>query len=243
MGAPSTRTSSRAASPKSMDRAIGRGRPKHQEENIDRRDVILDAGEALFGDHGFHAVTVREVAKEAGVDPALLMYYFGSKRGLFDAVFLRRAEVANADRLVSMAQYASTVDRKTVTGCLNAFLEPVLHRWETGGVGWRNYFRLVALVNNTPAWGGDTMARYFDPVVHKLIAQLREILPLASEADLFWCYHFISGALALSFAETGRIDTLSDGLCHSGDVTAVRRRMARFMAGGVIELCGRGLVD
>ncbi|MDB5716020.1 MAG: Transcriptional regulator, TetR family protein, partial [Sphingomonadales bacterium] len=59
----------------------------------------------------------------------------------------------------------------------------------------------------------------------------------AREVDLFWCYHFVSGALALSFADTGRIDTLSGGLCHSSDVAAVRKRMAYFMASGTIDLC------
>src|ERR1700712_5657810 len=85
--------------------AAGRGRPRQHDENVDRRDVILDAAEALFCVHGFHGVTVRQVATEAGVDPALLSYYFTSKRGLFDAVFQRRAEIANAQRLQSMNRY------------------------------------------------------------------------------------------------------------------------------------------
>src|SRR5580698_10367908 len=57
------------------------GRPKFPAEVANRRNVILDAAEALFCQHGFHGVTVREVAEEAGVDPALLGYYFESKRG------------------------------------------------------------------------------------------------------------------------------------------------------------------
>src|ERR1700754_2348538 len=85
-----------------------RGRPRLHDENADRRDVILDAAEALFCVHGFHGVTVRQVATEAGVDPALLNYYFGSKRGLFDAVFLRRAEVVNTQRLTSMNRYEAS---------------------------------------------------------------------------------------------------------------------------------------
>lgn len=215
------------------------GRPRHYEDSIDRRALILDAAEALFSVHGFHAVTVREVARESGVDPGLLTYYFQSKRGLFEAVLLRRAEIVNANRLLSMARYEAESETPTVEGALQSFFEPVLDWWEKGGAGWKNYLRLIALVNSTPAWGGDTMTQYFDPVVQKLIDLLRKTLPAARDEDLYWCYHFVSGALSLSFAETGRIDHLSNGLCRSGDVPAVRRRMAPFLAAGFLELTRR----
>lgn len=219
--------------------AASRGRPRNHDENPDRRDIILDAGEALFSMHGFHGVAVREIAKEAGVDPALLNYYFKSKRGVFDAVFERRAEIVNEQRLQSLARYRDSTVVLTVEGCLQAFFEPVLHKWEQGGDGWRNYLRLVALINNTPAWGGQTIARYFDPVIQKLIEMLQKALPRARLEDLYWCYQFVSGALLLCIADTGRIDNLSGGLCRSGDVAAVRKRLAFFLAAGTSELCNR----
>ena len=39
-----------------------------------------------FGQHGFEKTTIRSVASAAGVDPALVMHYFGNKDGLFGAV-------------------------------------------------------------------------------------------------------------------------------------------------------------
>ncbi|RKE22700.1 TetR/AcrR family transcriptional regulator [Streptomyces sp. TLI_171] len=50
------------------------------------RQAILAAARALFSDLGYEQTTVRAVAHRAGVDPALVMKYFGSKEGLFDAV-------------------------------------------------------------------------------------------------------------------------------------------------------------
>ncbi|GGP89557.1 TetR/AcrR family transcriptional regulator [Streptosporangium pseudovulgare] len=44
---------------------------------------ILDAARALFADRGFERTTIRAVAAAAGVDPALVMQYFGSKQELF----------------------------------------------------------------------------------------------------------------------------------------------------------------
>ncbi|GAA2109765.1 hypothetical protein GCM10009759_50740 [Kitasatospora saccharophila] len=50
------------------------------------RQAILAAARELFSELGYEQTTVRTVAHRAGVDPALVMKYFGSKEGLFDAV-------------------------------------------------------------------------------------------------------------------------------------------------------------
>jgi AcrR family transcriptional regulator len=47
--------------------------------------AILDAARELFAGQGFERATIRAVAARAGVDPALVMQYFGSKEGLFAA--------------------------------------------------------------------------------------------------------------------------------------------------------------
>ena len=47
--------------------------------------TILDAAQELFAETGFERTTIRAVAARAGVDPALVMQYFGSKEGLFAA--------------------------------------------------------------------------------------------------------------------------------------------------------------
>lgn len=49
------------------------------------RDAILAAARSAFADRGYSATSLRAVAGHAGVDPALVMHYFGSKRGLFAA--------------------------------------------------------------------------------------------------------------------------------------------------------------
>ena len=53
------------------------------------RTRILDAAEELFAEKGFDAVSLRAIARRAGVDPALLHHYFGSKEGLFAGVLNR----------------------------------------------------------------------------------------------------------------------------------------------------------
>ncbi|MGJ0120498.1 TetR family transcriptional regulator [Williamsia sp. MIQD14] len=49
------------------------------------RTALVSAARRRFATEGFAATTVRAVAGDAGVDPALVMRYFGSKRGLYEA--------------------------------------------------------------------------------------------------------------------------------------------------------------
>ncbi|MCI3131743.1 TetR family transcriptional regulator [Phenylobacterium aquaticum] len=215
-----------------------RGGKSRAQKSFETRERILDVAEQEFSRHGFDGVTLRTVAKRAKVDTALLHYYFDSKKGLFDAVFLRRAEVLNQDRMEAMDRYESEAgDHVTVEGAVAAFLNPVLERCANAGPGWRAYFALIGVVNNTPVWGGETMTRYFDPVIHRLIKVVKRALPSASETDLFWSYHMLSGSLTLTLAETGRIDTLSGGICRSEDIAAVTPRMIAYAAAGFRAVC------
>lgn len=218
---------------KSGARAGGRGRPS-KAKGLDLKETILDAAEGLFARHGFHGVTTRQVAAEAGVDTALIHYYFGAKRELFDSAFQRRAEILNQAREASMNAYvaAHTPATMTVEGVIEAFIEPLLRISQDGGPGWKSYFVLVAQVNNTPAWGGETMTRFFDPVVHQLVETLKIVRPQAEYRDLYWCYQFLTGSMMLSLSETGRIDSLSEGECHSSDLGAVRARLFSYCAAG-----------
>ncbi|MBD0338663.1 MAG: TetR/AcrR family transcriptional regulator [Thermoleophilia bacterium] len=50
------------------------------------RDAIAEAARRLFGGGGYDRVTLRAIAAEAGVDPALVLHYFGSKERLFLSV-------------------------------------------------------------------------------------------------------------------------------------------------------------
>ena len=183
-------------------------------------------------------MTLKDVAKEVGVHHTLLNYYFNDKKQLFDAVFARRAVVTRDLRMAALDRYdAETGGKPTVEGALRAFLDTDLDLYTQGGEPWKNYGALSAQVANTPEWGAELMDQHFDPVVLRLIDLLKKALPDCAEADIFWGYHFVTGALMLTLARTGRIDKLSNGVCSSEDFVAVKERMAAFMAGGFMTIC------
>jgi AcrR family transcriptional regulator len=69
-------------------RAAAAGRPVQS-----TRDVILDAAERRFAERGFAAVSVREIAADAGLrNQASLYHHFRHKRALYEAVLARGIE-------------------------------------------------------------------------------------------------------------------------------------------------------
>lgn len=217
------------------------GRPKQSGGAPDTADRLLDAAETLFAERGFYGVTTREVSTAAGVDDALIYYHFASKKGLFDAVFSRRAPALNEARLTSLKAYRVSSDRITVKGAIAAFINPMIDLSLSGDIGWKAYFALVAQIDNTP-WGGETIHRFFDSVVYELINIIKDALPGAELKELFWAYNFLAGSMMLALSETERVDQLSGGLCQAKDLDEVRERLVAYCAGGfesLVALAGR----
>jgi AcrR family transcriptional regulator len=212
-----------------------RPRRSKAEQRAETIEQILDAAEYLFSKNGLHGVTLRDVAQRVGVHTTLLHYYFEDKQRLFEAVFARRAGVSSGRRMEAMERYeAEAGDHPTVEGALHAFLDTDLDLYDQGE-SWMNYAAFCARVSNTPE-GAALMDVHFDPVVLKLVSILKRALPDYSDEDIFWGYHFVTGALMNTLGRTGRIDRLSGGLCHSDDFQAVKQRIARFMAAGFMSL-------
>jgi AcrR family transcriptional regulator len=91
------------SSPPSTSKRTGR-RPGPSET----RDAIAQAAREQFAEVGYDRATMRKIAAAAGVDPALVVHFFGSKEALFREVMALPPAVADG-----MAQLADS-DRATV---------------------------------------------------------------------------------------------------------------------------------
>jgi AcrR family transcriptional regulator len=205
------------------------------------RERILDAAEELFAKHGIYGVTMREIAELASVDTALLHYYFECKRGIFEAVFARRADILNSERMLEMDRYeAGTGDNVTVEGIIAAYLRPMFSLNRQGGQGWRNFCAFVTHLGSTEL--ADIYAQKFDPVLKRFIALLHRALPEADETDLFWSYHLFSGSLMIVNAANASIESFSEGLCRSEDFEAIEPRLVSYSAEGFRALCAGNML-
>ncbi len=80
------------------------GRPAQEPGGPDVRDRLLEAAGALFAQRGFNEVPIREIARAAGVTPAMIHYYFEDKQGLYDAMLQRAlARILERVRTVTAA--------------------------------------------------------------------------------------------------------------------------------------------
>ncbi|WP_433193135.1 TetR family transcriptional regulator [Nocardia sp. CA-107356] len=124
------------------------------------REAILSAARTRFAEGGFDKTSIRAVAADAGVDPALVHHYFGTKQQLFAAVVdlpvdpeatLRRIEAAPLDEL-----------GETIIGSVVAV-------WDSpAGPG------VVAVVRSILAGGDSSLARTFilDVILERVRARI-----------------------------------------------------------------------
>lgn len=203
-----------------------------------KKESILNAAEELFALHGYDGVTIRQIANKANVDVALASYHFGKKLDLFETVFFRRAKILNDVRLKALKECEKKAgpDGPNVESIVEAFLRPLASIPDDDQDGWKNYYALVAYINSSPTWGKLLMNKHFDPLVSHFINALRKALKGISESDLYWGYHYMSGALTLTLAQTERIDRLSNNLCKSSDLEAAYDRMIPFITAGFKKL-------
>jgi len=61
-----------------------------EQEREARRDLIIAAAERVFSTKSFNAVTIRDIAKEAGISHALIYRYFPDQQSLFVEACIRR---------------------------------------------------------------------------------------------------------------------------------------------------------
>jgi AcrR family transcriptional regulator len=97
--------------------------------NSGTREAILEAARRQFAELGYDRTTLRSVAAEAGVDPALVVHFFGSKKQLFLAgVELPIDPLALAEELAAAPR--SEVGARMATFLLTAMEDPdVRRRW------------------------------------------------------------------------------------------------------------------
>ncbi|KLU21030.1 TetR family transcriptional regulator [Caballeronia mineralivorans PML1(12)] len=108
-----------------------RGRPACSA--IAGSDALLKSARQAFAKRGFDATSVREIARDCGVDPALISHHFGSKEALWIAVVEQIAE-QTAPMIESTAKLRSSdfSPRKRVERALAIFIDKVFSEPDIG---------------------------------------------------------------------------------------------------------------
>lgn len=199
------------------------------------RARILDAAENEFADHGFDGVSVRQIAQRAEVPVALINYHYGSKEGLYRAIFEMRAPMIIDQRIAGLrlAEMEPDQDRK-VEMIVKAVLVPNLHMRSTEKNS--SYARILAReVADPKSHNRKVIAEFFDPIAHKVLDALQTALPDRTVEEINWGYQAMLGAMVYIMADTGRISRLSGGRCDPEDEMATATHLVALMKAALLH--------
>ena len=104
-------------------------------EHSETEKKILDAARSVFIKKGMYGARMQEIADEAGINKALLHYYFRNKNKLFDAVFIDTASQF-IPNLVELLDSESSLEEK-IQGFVSYYIDML----------WQNPYLPVFIIN------------------------------------------------------------------------------------------------
>jgi len=222
------------SAPGRVTRRPGRPGPESLAKE-ETRDAILDAGEQLFAESGVAKTSFRDIALQAGVNPALISYYFGTKRLLYEAVYKRRGKELT-DRWAELLDVLeSHTDRQpTVDEILRVYFS-VQFEMKLKGDGGLAFFRLQTRLHSEPEEQAFMLRReVYDAVGKRFVTLLEKALPDVSQADISWRFIFMIGVGLYMTSDVDRLYDLSSGRFASGDLDEALERVMSFCSAGMV---------
>ena len=195
------------------------------------RTRILDAAEELFMQHGFEGTSMRQLTARARVNLAAVNYHFGSKDALIEAVFRRRLDPMNAERIAALGR----LEDLSPESIIRAFIGPSLRLIEDAKGGGRNFIRLLGRTYSEPAKELRALIGHmYAPTMERYKAALERALPQMPKDELVWRMHFMFGTLAYTLAATDTVQLIAG--CKPEDrhdARLLEERLTAFLAAGL----------
>jgi AcrR family transcriptional regulator len=201
------------------------------------RTRILDVAEELFMQHGFEGTSMRVLTAKAGVNLAAVNYHFGSKDALIEALFRRRLDPMNAERIKGLEALEAESKGKPLgpDAIIRAFVRPGLSHLEDAKGGGRNFIRLLGRTYSEPNKPIRALiGQLYAPAMERYKAALERALPQMPREELVWRMHFMFGTLAYTLAATDTVQLIAG--CKPEDrydARLLEDRLTAFLAAGL----------
>jgi AcrR family transcriptional regulator len=198
------------------------------------KDRILDAAEHLFAERGFAETSLRDITTEADANLAAVNYHFQSKDALIQALFARRIGPVNEQRRRNLdaLEAAAGGQPLAVEDLIRALIQPWVQALsEAGG---SNAAQLMGRMLIEP---GDLFERFFreqlSAMANRFLAAFQKTLPEIPEAELYWRFFFMVGAVGHTMAGLRKVAAFSGGRCEVGRTEDLLKRLTAFISGGL----------
>ncbi len=158
-------------------------RSKRTQTTVDVSDsevpeLLVNKAIELYGERGCHAVSAREIIRQAGVlNEAAVRYYFGNKQGLLNACMVSIAaesESIFASRWAGLQQRRDANETTTVRSVVTALLGGMitLHSQHPNAVNL-----MARMIREEGEAGQDMLLAGFSPTIERFERELVELLP------------------------------------------------------------------
>ena len=185
--------------------------------------------------HGFEGTSMRHLTSRAGVNLAAVNYHFGSKQALIEAVFRRRLDPMNLERIAELERLEAA-NNLSPEAIIRAFLLPSLRLVEDAKGGGRNFIRLLGRTYSEPAKEIRALiGQMYAPAMERYKKALERALPQMPADELVWRMHFMFGTLAYTLAATDTVQLIAG--CKPEDrydARLLEERLTAFLAAGLL---------
>lgn len=200
------------------------------------RERVLDAAERCFAARGFEAVTIRQIAREAGVTLGVVGFHGGSKEDLFTTVVTRRAETLHNLRMAGLSALRQQ-GNLTIRALVDAYITPYLEIASRGDPQWRAYAKLIAR-EASHAPNSPHVRNLYNPAARAFITEILALCPDARpEVPATTLTLMVSSMLSI-VASRERVAELT-GLPISDSPVDYRDVLVDFCTGGIEKALGR----
>jgi len=184
------------------------------------RDAILSAAEMLFSTSGFNAVSIRDIAQEAGANPGSITYHFKSKDGLLLEIYRRHCGPMNKRRIELLVAAMRVRDlQNRLEAIARAYVQPAFSSSSDLAGGGARFTRLRAVMSaeGNPVVGR-IIAEIFDDTTNAFIDAIQQSLPHLPRTTIVWRCQFLLGGLYYALVNPERVSRLSRGEADGSDM-------------------------
>ena len=188
--------------------------------------------------HGFGGTSMRLLTSSAGVNLAAVNYHFGSKDAMIEAVFRRRLDPMNAERIEALdrLETGAAGGRLAPRAIIGSFIGASLRMIEDADGGGRNFIRLLGRTYSEPSRQIRALiGQLYAPAMERYKAAFEKALPEMPHDEMVWRMHFMFGTLAYTLAATDTVHLIAG--CKPEDrydARLLEARLTAFLAAGLV---------
>ena len=197
------------------------------------KEKILIATEHLLAEHGFDAVSLRDITNTAEVNVAAVNYHFGSKEKLFEAVQCRYINPINEERLRLLGEITQGTKVADIRGILDAFMRPFLNMVTQSEMKEQMFFKLMGrCISDQPSDLPEAALPLLGEMVREFTMAMARALPDLPQDQLIWRLHYTFGVMAHTLIHADALRTLTNGECGELDMETQLEWMIDFCHAG-----------